>query len=68
MSEISIKDFKSFNGDQYIGKTSTALNVCLKLKNGINYFNLHRENQRPSLELKLQPKSLKEPLKYKEKH
>ncbi len=45
---------------QYISKPWHPDDVILKLKNAVELFNLHRKNERLSIELKLQPKTLKE--------
>lgn len=45
---------------QFITKPWHPDDVILKLKNAVELFDLHRINERLALELKLQPKSLKE--------
>lgn len=45
---------------QYISKPWHPEDVILKLNNAIDIFELHRKNERLAIELKLQPKTLKE--------
>jgi two-component system, NtrC family, response regulator HupR/HoxA len=45
---------------QYISKPWHPEDVILKLNNAIEIFELHRKNERLAIELKLQPKTLKE--------
>jgi two-component system response regulator HupR/HoxA len=45
---------------QYISKPWQPDDVITKLKNAIEIFDLHRKNERLTIELKLQPKTLKE--------
>jgi two-component system response regulator HupR/HoxA len=45
---------------QYISKPWHPDDVILKLKNAVELFDLHRKNERLAIELKLQPKTLKE--------
>lgn len=45
---------------QYISKPWHPEDVILKLKNAIEIFELHRKNERLAIELKLQPKTLKD--------
>ena len=45
---------------QYISKPWHPDDVILKLKNAVELFALHRKNERLAIELKLQPKTLKE--------
>jgi two-component system response regulator HupR/HoxA len=45
---------------QYISKPWHPEDVILKLNNAVEIFDLHRKNERLSIELKLQPKTLKE--------
>ncbi|MBL1321475.1 MAG: sigma-54-dependent Fis family transcriptional regulator [Methylophaga sp.] len=45
---------------QYISKPWHPEDVILKLNNAVEIFELHRKNERLAIELKLQPKTLKE--------
>jgi len=48
---------------QYISKPWHHEDIIAKLNNAIELFDLHRKNERLSIELKLQPKTLKETVK-----
>lgn len=52
---------------QYISKPWHPDDVILKLKNAVELFDLHRINERLSIELNLQPKTLKEAIEVQRK-
>jgi two-component system response regulator HupR/HoxA len=52
---------------QFISKPWHPDDVILKLKNAVELFNLHRINERLSIELNLQPKTLKEAIEVQRK-
>lgn len=57
---LHIETFNQYICDDFICKSSTTLDVYLKLTSAINIFKLKRKSEQLAIELKLQPKSLKE--------